>query len=221
MNQTKITVKVYEPLLCDFNNQIDRLFIKRDAFLNHMIKSELQHLDEDLSNIRQSDKARQYVAGQLKKLGTHTINIVVDKEVADSLNSIVKRSNMVRDAFVNRLIMLLRSTKALKFLGLPNKITDWHFKGIDDTLPTTPLEAMEVILNDPLYYLRQASIERNECGLYRLSLPQKFVGFSCYLEDEHVPTTEKHREMQKADADFMQEKLDSDQADAFGTRREK
>ena len=169
-----------------------------------MIKSELQYLDEDLINLRQSDKARQYVAGELKKLGTHTINIVVDKEVADSLNSIVKHANMVRDAFVNRLIMMLRSTKALKFFGLPSKITDLCFNGIDDPLPTTPLEAIEVVLKDPLYYLRQASIDRNKCGLYRLPLPKKFVGFSCYLEDEHVPNTEEHRKMQKAYAEFMQ-----------------
>ncbi len=41
MSQTKITVKIYEPLLRDFDRQIDKLFIKRDAFLNAMIKEEV------------------------------------------------------------------------------------------------------------------------------------------------------------------------------------
>lgn len=217
MEQTKITVKLYEPLLNDFNNQVNRIFIKRDAFLNHVIKSELPHLAEDIASFRQSNKARQYIAGELKKLGTHTINVVVDKQVSDDLDKIVKNSNMVRDAFINRLVMLLRSTKALKFLGLPMRITEWDFKGVDDPLPTTPLEAIEIILNDPLYYLRQVSFERHECGLYQLPLPKKFVGFSCYLADEEVPNTEEYRKSKRLEEEFLNSKFDADQEEAFGT----
>jgi len=42
METTKITVKIYEPLLKSFDHQLDEVFIKRDAFLNAIIKAELK-----------------------------------------------------------------------------------------------------------------------------------------------------------------------------------
>ena len=52
-----------------------------------------------------SSKAKRYIAGELKRMGTAQINIVVDKSVVEELNTIVVKSNMVRDAFFNRLIL--------------------------------------------------------------------------------------------------------------------
>lgn len=78
MGQTKITVKIYEPLLRDFDRQIDSLFLKRDAFLNHMIKGEVRHLANDMKDKQLSSRAKRYIAGELKRLGTVPVNIVVD-----------------------------------------------------------------------------------------------------------------------------------------------
>ena len=123
MSQTKITVKIYEPLLRDFDRQIDKLFIKRDAFLNAMIKEEVQHLAREMEGKRLTPSAKRHIAGELKRMGTTQVNVVVDKATADALNGIVETSNLVRDAFMNRLIMLLRSSGALlSYLELPEFI---------------------------------------------------------------------------------------------------
>lgn len=110
MNQTKMTVKIYEPLFKSFDDQMNRLCIKRDAFLNHMIKRETPNLAKELDGRRLSPSARRYISGSLKRMGTRTVNVVVDKETAEALNAVVDASNIVRDAFINRLIMFLRSS---------------------------------------------------------------------------------------------------------------
>ncbi len=110
METTKITVKIYEPLLKSFDRQLDEVFIKRDAFLNAITKAELKNLASDMEGKVLSSKAKRYISGELKRMGTAQINIVVDKSVVEELNAIVAKSNMVRDAFFNRLILFLRSS---------------------------------------------------------------------------------------------------------------
>jgi hypothetical protein len=215
MGQTKITVKIYEPLLRDFDRQIDSLFLKRDAFLNHMIKGEVRHLANDMKDKQLSSRAKRHIAGELKRLGTVPVNIVVDKSTADELNAIVAASNLVRDAFINRLIMLLRSShQLLNYLELPEFITGSAFESYAEPMPTSPMKAMEAVQSDPLFYLRTACEERLNTGLYLLDLPTKLTGFACYLEDASVPGTEAHAEMQK-NFEAMLDELVSLEDDAF------
>jgi hypothetical protein len=214
MNQTKITVKIYEPLLRDFDKQINMLFIKRDAFLNNMILVEVQHLAKDLEGKRLTLKAKRYIAGELKRLGTVTVNVVVDKSTAEALNAIVENTNIVRDAFINRLIMLLRSSKpVLDFLDLPQFVTGSAFETSVDPMPTSPMKAIEAVHSDPLFYLRVAAEERFDTGLYLIDLPKKLVGFSCYLDESRIPGTESFAQAQRDEA--MLDELLNFEVDAF------
>lgn len=216
MNQTKITVKIYDALLKAIDDQLDKHFIRRDAFVNHMIKTELPYLADDMKGRRLSAAARRFVAGELKRMGTTTVNVVVDKQVAEDLNSVSSTSNMVRDAFVNRLLLLLRSSpRLLDYLGLPKSVVGSAFDCVPEQLPTSPLQAIAAVFEDPLYYLRIAAEERYKKGLYLLELPPKFVGFSCYLDDQQVPGTRSHAELQLMAAEFLKEleELESDGAD--------
>ncbi|MHB0990286.1 MAG: hypothetical protein ACYC0M_03280 [Burkholderiales bacterium] len=207
MSQTKITVKIFEPLLKNFDKQIETLFIKRDAFLNRVLQEELKHLARDMQGKKMSSKANRYISGELKKLGTKQVNIVVDQSTADELKDIVNDTNIVRDAFFNRLILLLRSnTDLLKYLDLPAFINGSEFKSVIDPMPTSPLQAMLEVLNDPLYYLREGAEERLKTGLYLIELPPKLVGFTCYLDDAQVPGTEAYKQSQ-IDAETMLEQL--------------
>lgn len=215
MSQTKITVKIYEPLLRDFDRQIDRLFIKRDAFLNAMIQEEVQHLATDMKGKRLTSSAKRYISGQLKRMGTKQINVVVDKETADSLNAVVESSNMVRDAFMNRLIMLLRSSgPLLSYLQLPEFITGSNFDSYVEPMPTSPMRAMEEVHADPLFYIRAACEDRFKTGLYLLDLPTKLAGFTCYIEDSSVPGSASNDQMQK-DVQAMLDELIDLEVDAF------
>lgn len=186
----------------DLNRRLEQLHIRRDAFLNHMIGSELLYLREEMQGKRLSSKARRYVSGELKRLvsfgSESAVNIVVDTTTADALNALVKDTNMVRDAFINRLILFLRSTDSLlDHLRLPKTVRSREFESGVPDVPTSPLRAIEDAYADPLFYLRIAANERHECGLYLLPLPPKLQGFTCYIEDKDVPGTDAHAEAER------------------------
>lgn len=207
MSQTKITVKIYEPMLRNFDDQINKLFIKRDAFLNAVIQEEVKHLAHEMNGKRLTTSAKRYISGELKRMGTTQVNIVVDKSTADALNTIVATSNLVRDAFINRLIMLLRSSNdLLSYLELPKFITDSEFDSSMEPMPTSPIEAMKATHIDPLFYLRTACEERHKIGLYLLYLP--LAGLTCYMDESLVPGTEIYEQIQR-DKEAMDEQLNA------------
>lgn len=199
MEKTKITVKIYEPLLRSFDSQLAGLCIKRDAFVNKMLRIETVELARELKGKRLSSAARRYIAGELKRLGTVPVNIVVDKAVATELNAVVQEANIVRDAFINRLIIFLRSnSKVLKALKLPEGVDQSEFNESIEAMPTSPLRAMEAAQQDPLGYLRLACEERHNSGLYLLRMSPSMDGVACYLDDTEVPGSEAAMEMEAA-----------------------
>ncbi|MBK6630053.1 MAG: hypothetical protein IPG33_02880 [Betaproteobacteria bacterium] len=213
--KTKITAKIYAPQLHDFNRQIDVLCIKRDAFLNKVINYELDHLAADMAGKRLSPEAKKFISRELKRMGTVPVNMVVGKLVAKRLNEIVETSNLVRDAFINRLLLLLRSSpKLLDYLDLPEFVTDSSFTSIVQPMPTGPLQAIKEVNSDPLFYLRIASRERHKTGLYLLSLPPKLTGFACFIDDQRVPKTNANVEWQ-SDINTAFDELASLESDAF------
>lgn len=211
MDTTKITVKIYTPLLTKFSKTLDSLHIKRDSFLNAMIKGESAQLAIELNGRKQSGAARKYIAGALKRLGTTTVNIVVEKSTADNLNQIVDEANLVRDAFINRLMyFLLSSDRLLQFLELPVFITGSNFEGYVEPMPTSPMSSMKVIASDPLYYLRLAVQENYDAaGIYTLSLPKEFNGFACFLPNDEIPGTEENQSLLASLDELMKIELDS------------
>ncbi len=217
MTLTKLTLKIYSPLLANFEKQLATLHIKRDAFLESMIRAEVPNLAGELTGKRLSSKARRYIAGELKRLGTTQINVQVEKSTADLLHKLVEQTNIVRDAFVNRLIMFLRGSKQLlDYLDLPQAITYSEFEQYVEPMPTSALRAIETVHADPLYYLRAAVEERQETGIYLLELPVKFAGFACYIEDSEVPGTPEYEQAQRK-ADEMLALLDTVETEAFAT----
>lgn len=216
MSQTKITVKIYNNLLKAFDGDIERFCFKRDAFLNHMIKIETPNLAEEMKGLRLSSSARRHVSKELKRMGTTQINVLVEKETAEALNAVVDECNMVRDAFINRLIIYLRSSNSLlDFFGLPRAIATSEYEGWIEHMPTSPFGALGSMFNDPLYYLRTAAMERFETGLYLLDLPPKLVGFSCFLHDASVPGTEEQKETERLAEEALSSLLDQFEDDAF------
>ena len=212
MDQTKITVKVHEPLLKSFGERLESCFIKRDAFLNHMIKSETRELKQEMKGLKLSKKARLHISRELQRLGTKTINVVVDKDTAEGLNSVVKKANMVRDAFINRLILFLNAPEQLlKILELPAQVNDRRLSSAE-SISTSPLRGIQSIIFDPLFYLRTAPAIERGYGLYRITLPQinlpsmvrpmTLEGMSCYIDDSDIRGTAEWKKKQKEDDEF-------------------
>ncbi len=210
MATTKITAKIYKPLWTNFMKQAEALFLKRDAFLNHMIRIETPHLAREVKDKRLSTKARRYLAGELKRMGTESVNIVVDQETADALREVVDSANLVRDGFINRLLLWLRSSDALlRSFDMPTTLDG--LKGLEG-MPVSPLKAMEAVRDDPLYYIRSQLETEDWGGLYTLYIRPPLTGLSCYLDDEEVPGTVAFKENEREMADFLGEA----EAQAFG-----
>lgn len=214
MEQTKITLKIYEPLLQAFNQELDSLCLKRDAFMNIVLKAELPELRKDLQGRRLSPAARKFISGELKRLGTRNINVVVDKVIAEQFRETVEAANLVRDAFANRMItFLLARPKLLQWLDLPNH-TSILGPMVDD-FSTSPLTAMGQIFGDPMYYLRHAARETHNLGLYELELPSKFIGFSCFIDDLQVPKRRDQAKSAQFDDAMLSIKLEDFENAAF------
>lgn len=189
---TKITTLLYEPIYNDFTSQLKSLPFRRDAFIELMIERELPNLKEDLAGKVNSAKAKRYISGCLKKMGgakagqLMKLSISVSKSTATELRALEDKHKFPRDAFLNRLVVLLRSTDfALKALDLPRTVRQVG-GGVED-MPTSPMGVLEAALFDPLYYLRNACQRQHGCGLYLVDTP--WPGFACYLADEDVPGT--------------------------------
>jgi hypothetical protein len=201
MENTKITAKIYQPLWSGFQEQAKELFLNRDAFLSHMIRCETPELKKDLAGRKLSSKAKRYISNQLnlvghdKKQGLVPVSISIRKEIANALNEVVENSNLVRDAFINRLLVFLRSNDTiLNHFGIPQYTN--QVRGAQP-MPTSPLKAMEEIRNDPFYYIRGHVSETRGEGLYTLRFPQNLIGFSCYLCEEEVPGTKEFKKGEK------------------------
>ena len=195
---TKITARLYEPMYKDFDRQLSAALLRRDAFLDRMIAGEIQHLREDLAGKKLSPVANRFIAGKLKGMGKKgdpelkQVSIAVRPATANALRVATTKHNLVRDAFLNRLITLLRSSdKLLDSLDLPKVVgNDWRDGSAP--MPTSPLKAIEATEWDPLYYLRNACHQRHGCGLYALDFPESVIGFSCFLDDDRIPGTPEH-----------------------------
>jgi hypothetical protein len=194
MTASKMTVKVFSPLYEAFSRQLLQLPIKRDGFLNHVLRAEVARLDTAMEGKRNSPEARRYISRQLKKLGTITVSLAVDAETVAKLDHAVEKANLVRDAFVNRLIALLRSSdKLLAHLDLP-KEDKGRYEGVSYGLPpTSPMKRLEEAFLDPLDVLHILCEARYETNLYLV--PFQPDAFACYLDDVCVPGTKAHHEL--------------------------
>lgn len=198
----KISFKVPPRLWDPFRDQTNALFLSMAPFLNYMVKRELPNLRRDLEGLRLSTRAKRYISGLLKKNGALSRNIDVEPETADALGAAVADHNLVRDAFMCRLIILLRSPDAfLEHLDIPLKATSKGFGGHLEEMPASPLLAMEAVRDDPLFYIRNHLEANSQVGLYRVRLPS-LDWAACFLDDEDVPGTSAYRRMAK-EWDFL------------------
>lgn len=205
MPKSSISFRVPPKLWSDFKEQTDKLFLSRAPFLDHMVANELPHLREDLQGVKLSSRTKRYIAGELKRRGPVSVNIEVRPSTAEALRNAIEKHNLVRDAFMCRLIIFLRCTKELrKLLELPSYASDRGLPGGLEEMPISPLEAMEAVRDDPLFYIR-AHVEHYEgAGVYSVLLPKALDWAACYLPDERVRNTGAFKKAAK-----QQEKLNA------------
>lgn len=203
---TKMTFKVHTRLWASFLTQVAGLPVSRDRFLSQVIGRETPRLSDAMGGRRLSSKASGHVSASLQRWGCTTVNITVDKSVASALQAVVKETNMVRDAFFNRMLIFLRSTDAiLKALDLPkeeDRTVGREYGPLNK--PTSPMATLQQTFDDPLWYLQMASEERHGLSLYLIDFPgSNSYGLACWLDDTEVPNTRAYRKHRKELAEMF------------------
>ena len=105
-NKTKVLVNVYEPVIAIMKHKLDAACLKRDAYLDKALKSEAGFLREEVTTPN-SDKAKNYIADNLKQLKLKPLNLLLSTETVELMNEVCKEKNIPRDAFINRAFLLL------------------------------------------------------------------------------------------------------------------
>jgi len=210
------------------NLQFASLPLSRDAFLSDLIHAECHHLENELKGKPAlSSKANRHISAQLNRKinkglenqgweGVKQINLLLDKETADRLNGIVADKNLVRDAFINRLFLFLAAPPNMfKWFDEPVK-DDFDFSRLDrdqlyelENFSVSPIEYVSQALRTPFYWLRKsfelAGVANNEEGLYLVRLPEKYTGFTVYMEDIEVPGTKENENHKVEMAEFLKD----------------
>lgn len=207
MSKSSISFRVPRALWNRFKEQTDALFLSRAPFLDHVLQVELQQLTNDLDGVKLSTRTKRYIANTLCNFDRDSVsvNIEVSADTANKLKAVMAKHNLVRDAFMSRLIVFLRAKKAiLDELEVPSHLTsagNWAKAGLPD-MPTSPMRAMEEVLEDPLYYLRAYVRHRWGQGLYTIELSPGYDWLACVLSPERVKGTPAQRRLAKQNAEL-------------------
>ena len=112
MSLRKITTRIWPPVLDKFEEKMEARCLRRDAFLNKVLVSELNHLDNEVT-LANSPAAQTFVAERLSQLDPKPVSLALDSQLMDKLDGICERKRIVRDAFFNRLFLLLAASPQL------------------------------------------------------------------------------------------------------------
>ena len=127
----KITIKVWTSILDKFDQKIEAACLRRDAYLSKVLQVELGYLDSEVS-IPNSQASYDFIASELEKFDRKLVSLALPPELTSRLNEICKRKRIVRDAFFNRLFLLLslntKSIDSLIFQGAANEWLNLYFE---------------------------------------------------------------------------------------------
>ena len=143
--KTGIMVQVWGTIAKAIKRDFRALHIKRDAYLNDLLASEIDELDREVA-FRNLDEVRQRI--QSRRLPDRVkLTIDLDDRVARRIDEVLTKKNIPRDSFINRvLFFLLAKRKILQALGVAYEGTvQSDVKPLDDAWSS---------LHDPFYNIR-------------------------------------------------------------------
>lgn len=117
-----------------FNRECKASFLRRDAYLNHILPGEIQILEQLPPN---NDAAHQWLKsrwfgqhGQLRTDVTDFVSAMLDKPLIERLNQACDERNIPRDAFVHCVLMFLteRLIEAVLVIKNPRTTSDTFSK---------------------------------------------------------------------------------------------
>lgn len=122
----KISVKIWRPIIDKLDAKIEASCLRRDAYLAKLLEGELAELDREVC-LPNSQAAHDHIFEELDKLDRKLVSLALPPALAERLKEICARKRIVRDAFFNRLFLLLAaSPKAIDVLFFSSWADDWR-----------------------------------------------------------------------------------------------
>lgn len=227
-SKKKISFKASEAIIKKFNDEISDLPLAKDQLLNNLIKNEVEHLAKAMKDKVLLDETKTYISNQLKAIkgGLKPVSVLLDEDVIIRLDSVIKKTNIVRDAFINRVIFIFLYPSVVKKLVENDYYDGISFEeeinktgesisiaetkenleySLKNVTRISPIKWLELVLNDPFYILREelnrtnevrTLLENPEEDLYLFSMPEQWVGLTCYAKIEDLPGSNAYKKMQ-------------------------
>jgi hypothetical protein len=124
----KISVKIWKDVIKELDAKIDASCLRRDAYLRRVLEVELDYLDAEVS-IPNSKASYDYVFATLDRFDRKLVSLALPTEITARLNDICARKRIVRDAFFNRLFLLLAAPqKLIDRLYFPLDYDEWKWR---------------------------------------------------------------------------------------------
>jgi hypothetical protein len=108
----KISVKIWRPVIDKLTRKLRSACLRRDPYLSSVLEVELDWLDQEVS-IPNSQASHDHVFAKLDQLDRKLVSLALPRELTGRLNDICARKRIVRDAFFNRLLLLLAAPSQL------------------------------------------------------------------------------------------------------------
>jgi len=105
-------VKVWKVLLDALSRRVEQSCLRRDAFLERVISAELPLLEKEISTPN-SPEAQKCIADHLRLLPSKPLTLHLTPPTIKRLDGICHEKRLVRDAFINRLILCLVAPRKL------------------------------------------------------------------------------------------------------------
>ena len=122
----KISVRIWLPIIDKLDAKIETACLRRDAYLSKVLDIELNWLDQEVS-IPNSQASYDYVFDQLDQLNRKPVSLALPSALTSRLNEICSRKRIVRDAFFNRIFLLLAaSPKSIDTLLFGDYGDEWR-----------------------------------------------------------------------------------------------
>lgn len=207
-NKTKVLVNVYEPVIAIMKHKLDAACLKRDAYLDKALHIEAGFLREEVTTPN-SDKAKSYIADNLKQIKLKQLNLLLSTETVELINEVCKEKNIPRDAFINRVFLLLIASDnvLMALFGHNVNTKDYLESGLDgfvhDDFIDRPniLDSVEEFVSiSPFFRLRLLICDNLKLYSYAFKknylsmLPDEYaflktdntLGFNTLMSDEEV-----------------------------------
>lgn len=191
--KAKIMVSLVAPLIERLNKKIEAVGLRRDAYLSRLLEVELNRLDSELGEMRNSDAAKKYLWAELQKLPRLSVSIALSKSVIEKLGTVCAKHNIDRDCLINRIIFILSAER-----------THLHNIRIDCSAPPTvvdltedaanPFDRAYELITDPFEQIRQwmkkSGEEPSTFYLWSFANDRKgkreLAGLDCLIDDESI-----------------------------------